>query len=173
MPITNANLNNQKGDITDQESMMNLIPNHDVVISAIGIAITSDNVTVFSKGIRNVLTAMQHSDIERLITVTAVGSGDSEGHGSFIYNAILKPLVLSEDIKDKTAQEKIVKQSDTDWTIVRPAYLTNNMPTLHYRVLTQLDGIKTGKIARADVAHFIVASFEASLYIKQAIVLTD
>ena len=173
MPITDPKLTTLKGDITDIDSMMNIVAGHHLVVSAVGIAVTSKKVTVFSEGIKNVIAAMNKNKVERLLTITAVGAGDSEGHGSLIYNAILQPLVLSTDIDDKTAQEVIVAQSNTNWTIVRPAYLTNDPPSHNYRVLTELEGIKTGKIARSDVAHFIVASFEGELYSKQAIVLTN
>ena len=174
MPISHSSLNVLKADITDQQAMMQVIPDHDIVVSAIGIAPTTKKVTVFSDGMKKVLIAMAKNSVKRLITVSAVGAGDSDGHGGFIFDNLLNSaLVFGTDITDKTRQEVLVQNSITDWTIVRPGLLTNDKPSKQYRVLTNLSGIKVGKISRRDVAHFIVASFESNLYIKRAVLLSN
>lgn len=173
MPIQHPMLSVRKADIRDPLAMNSVIPGHQVIVSAVGISPTMKKVTVFSEGIKNVLNAMESNGIERLITVTAVGAGDSEGHGGFLFDKILVPSVLGQDIEDKSEQERIVQQSPVNWTIVRPGFLTDDNPTGGYRVLTELEYIRTGSIARADVAHFIVASFEAGLYSRQTLLLSN
>jgi len=173
MSLTHSALSLRKGDITDLKSMNNLIPGHDLVISTIGIAAGSRNVTVFSKGIENVLSVMSQVDIDRLITVTAIGAGDSKDHGGFVFDSVLVPLILASDIKDKSRQETLVKASQTNWTIVRPGFLSDDRANRQYRVLLELDGIIAGDIARSDVAHFIVATFEGGLYSRQTVLLSN
>ena len=63
--------------------------------------------------------------MKRLIAVTGLGAGDSRGHGGFIYDAVVFPLLLKRVYDDKDVQERIVRSSGLDWTIVRPGLLTN------------------------------------------------
>ena len=58
-----------------------------------------------------------------------------------------------------------------DWTIVRPASLTNGRATGLVRVLTNLDGVTAGRVSRADVAGFIVEHLATDDFRKTAVVL--
>jgi putative NADH-flavin reductase len=173
MTINHPALRTVKGDITKVESMYETLPGNQIVISAVGIAAGSRNVKVFSKGIKNVLLAMQQSSIDRLITVSAIGVGESEGHGGFFFDSLLKPLVLNSDIEDKGRQEKLVKNSKANWTIVRPGFLTDKSLSEGYYVIDKLEGVEAGEISRSDVAHFIVACFEDNLYHRQTVLLSN
>ena len=76
----------------------------------------------------------------------------SRGHGGFFYDRILQPLLLKEVYKDKDRQEAVVRESGMQWTLIRPGALKNGPGNGKYRVLTDLNGITIGSIARADVA---------------------
>lgn len=173
MPINHPALKVIKGDITKVKSMKEILPGHQVVISAVGLAAGSKNVKVFSKGIENVLLVMQQGTINRLITVSAIGVGDSEGHGGFFFDSFLKPLILNSDLEDKGLQEKRIKKSKVNWTIVRPGFLNNKSRSERYYVLNKLKGVEAGEISRSDVAHFIVACFEDNLYSRQTVLLSN
>jgi putative NADH-flavin reductase len=41
-----------------------------------------------------------------------------------------------------------------------------------YRVLTDMTGVKAGKISRADVAHFILDQLDSPQYLRQTPLLT-
>lgn len=56
--------------------------------------------------------------------------------------------------------------------IVRPGFLTNGPLTGTYRAQTELEGIKAGKISRADVAHFILAEIKSKPYLSKTPLLT-
>lgn len=57
---------------------------------------------------------------------------------------------------DLLQMEKIVKNSDANWTIIRPPQLTDGPETGNYRIAIN-EFLKNGlKISRADVAHFIM-----------------
>ena len=99
---------------------------------------------------------MKAAGVKRLITVTGIGAGDSRGHGGFLYDAILFPLLLKRVYDDKDVQERIVRSSGLDWTIVRPGMLSNGSATGRYRVLTASKDWRFGVISRADVANFLV-----------------
>ena len=61
--------------------------------------------------------------------------------------------LISHAYKDKDGQEAAIRASSLDWVIVRPAMLTNDPARGSVRAVTDLAG---GKIARADVARFVV-----------------
>ena len=174
MELEHANLNNLKGDITKIETFEEVFKTSDVVISSIGLGPGRKPVYVYSKGMQAVLDAMQQAPLNRVITVTGIGAGDSKGHGGFFYDKILNPLMLKEDYKDKTRQEELLKsQSDVDWTIVRPGFLTDDAAETSYRVIKSMEGFTSGNIARADVAHFLLALAEQDSYLQETVFLTN
>ena len=111
------------------------------------------------------------SDI-KLIAVTGIGAGDSRGHGGFLYDKIIQPLLLRTMYEDKDREEAVLKASSANWMIVRPGTLTNGKFTGQYRVLTEMAGITAGKISRKDVADFILRQLEQPTYFKQTPLLT-
>jgi uncharacterized protein YbjT (DUF2867 family) len=73
---------------------------------------------------------------------------------------ILKPigrLFLKHVFADFVAMEAIVRASGLDWTIVRPSRLTDQPLSGHYRTRRELDLRRNFTVARADVAHFVLA----------------
>jgi putative NADH-flavin reductase len=121
----------------------------------------------------NVLESTGQLDVRRFICVTGIGAGDSKGHGGFLYDRLFKPLFLRTIYEGKDRQEALIRASGTDWTIVRPGFLTNGPLTKKYQVITDLTGVTAGKISRADVAHFILEELVANRYLGQTPLLTD
>jgi putative NADH-flavin reductase len=161
-----------KGDILDREAVGKALENQDAVCSAIGIGITFKPVTVFSEGAKTLISAMQETAVKRLMVVTGVGAGDSKNHGGFLYDKIFNPIFLRTIYEDKNRQEQLVKASGLDWTIIRPAVLTDGPRTGKYRVLTDLSGVTAGKIARADVADFIIDELKTNRFLRLTPLLT-
>jgi uncharacterized protein YbjT (DUF2867 family) len=161
-----------RADVTDAASLAEAVQGNEAVISSLGSKLSRKPTTLFSQGTRNLLAAMQLAAVRRLLCITGIGAGDSLGHGGFLYDFLIQPLLLSEIYKDKTRQEEIVRQSGIDWTIVRPGTLTNGPKTNHFAALTDLTGITVGKISRADVAAFILYRLEDKDAFGQTFTLT-
>jgi putative NADH-flavin reductase len=155
-------------DITDPEAVSAAVAGQDAVCLTIGMNPTFKTVRLFSEGTRNVLEAMKKTGVERLLAVTGIGAGESKGHGGFLYDAIVQPLLLRTIYDDKERQEALIRASGTSWTIVRPGFLTNATLTGKYRVLTELNGVKAGRISRADVAHFMLSELAEPAYVHRA-----
>ncbi|HEX8846928.1 MAG TPA: SDR family oxidoreductase [Pyrinomonadaceae bacterium] len=171
-PVHHEKLKVTKGDILDQSSIEKALNGQDAVCVTIGIKVTRKPVSVFSKGTKAVVEAMKNSSCKRLICVTGIGAGDSRGHGGFLFDKIFQPFFLRTISEDKDRQEMIVRESGLDWVIVRPAVLTNGPRTGKYRVLTDLKGVKAGKISRADVADFILREASEMKYKGETPLLT-
>jgi putative NADH-flavin reductase len=172
MPKQHDRLRVIQGDILDLDPVQSARAKQEAICVTIGIGITWKPVTVFSEGTRNVLEAMRRQGVRRLICITGIGAGDSKGHGGFLYDRLFNPLLLKTIYEDKDRQEALIRASETEWTIVRPGFLTNGPLTKKYQVITDLTGVTSGKISRADVAHFILEELAANRYLGQAPLLT-
>ncbi len=59
---------------------------------------------------------------------------------------------MKEEYEEKEVQEQLIRQSTFDWTIVRPARLTNGPRTGNYQMKAGLEFSWRSSISRADVA---------------------
>jgi putative NADH-flavin reductase len=161
-----------RGDIMNAGALKTAMMGVGAIICSLGLSLaySSQPTTYYSEATQNILRAMKAVNVRRLICVTGIGAGDSQGHGGFWHDYILRPLFLSEAYRDKTRQEEIIRKSELDWTIVRPAQLTDGPETGVYRVILG-GGYRATKISRADVAHFIVEQIASPKYLQRAVVL--
>jgi putative NADH-flavin reductase len=148
------------------------VAGQDGVCITIGINPAFGPVTVFSEGTALVVEAMKRESVPKLICVTGIGAGDSRGHGGFLYDRIVFPILLKRIYEDKDVQESIVRSSSLEWVIVRPGFLTNGPVTGRYRALTDMTGVTCGSISRGDVARFILRELESMEHAGQALLLT-
>ena len=158
----------EEGDARDPAAVRNLAENQDAVCSCLGVRLGRGIVTLFSESIAQLLEAVKGRDT-RLLAITGVGAGDSRGHGGFFYDRIILPLVLKRIYEDKDRQERLLRASEANWTIIRPGVLTNGARTGEYRVLTELVGVTLGHISREDVAHFMRSELERPLHEREIV----
>jgi putative NADH-flavin reductase len=160
IPIQNPALDKVSGDALDRDAVRKALEDVEVVIQTLGVDISPraifERTTLFSQSTRILVDAMKDAGVKRLIAVTGLGAGDSRGHGGFLYDAVVFPLLLKRVYDDKDVQEWVIRSSGLDWTIVRPGLLTNRSATGRYRVLTTPRDWRFGVISRADVADFLV-----------------
>ena len=164
MPIQDANLDTVSGDALDRDTIRDALQDVEVVIQTLGVnfapKLIFEGTTLFSDSTRILVDAMKVAGVKRLIAVTGLGAGDSRGHGGFIYDAVVFPLLLKRVYDDKDVQEWIIRSSGLDWTIVRPGLLRNRPATGRYRVLTASKDWQFGAISRSDVANFLVEQID-------------
>lgn len=172
MKVSHERLRVIRGDIRNREAVNRAVENQNAVCITIGINPTRKPVSVFSDGTKNVIEAMTHSAADQLFCVTGIGAGDSRNHGGFFYDRIFNPLFLKTIYEDKDRQEALVRNSNLEWVIVRPGFLTNGPLRGTYRVLVDLEGVRAGKISRADVAHFILGAIKNKAYLSKTPLLT-
>lgn len=172
MKLTPPKLRIVTGDIRNQASIEAVLPGQDAVCVCIGVPPSRKPIDTFSQGARNLLAALQKTPEVKLVSITGIGAGDSRGHGGFIYDKLILPLLLKTIYEDKDREEAIIKASTVDWMIVRPGMLTNGIRSGQYRVLTDMTGVKAGKISRADVADFILRQLTHPTYFKKTPLLT-
>ena len=177
IPIENANLEKVAGDATDRTSLKAVLTGVDAVIMTIGVAPGVSSVVsgtqLFSTATRTLIDAMNDTGTRRLVVVTGIGAGDSRGHGGALYDWFFFPLVLQRVYDDKDVQERMVRNSGLDWTIVRPGLLTNGPFTGNYRVLVDPMTWHAASISRADVADFLVKEAFERVYAAKTPVIVS
>lgn len=172
LAVNHSDLTAVTGDVLQLGTIDAPMCGQEAVICNLGTKPTRDAVTLFSHATEIILRAMQRHNVRRLICVTGVGAGDSKGHGGFLYDRLMQPLLLRTMYEDKTRQEELVRRSDRDWVIVRPARLTHGIQRRHYGVVTKMAGLQASSISRADTAEFITSQLKLDKYLYKSPVLT-
>jgi uncharacterized protein YbjT (DUF2867 family) len=162
-----------EGDARDEAALTRAITGCDAVISSLGTAISPfREVTLLSAATRALVGVMERQNIRRLVCITGMGAGDSRGHGGFFYDWLFQPLLLRRVYEDKDRQEEAIRASALDWVIVRPTLLNDEPARGRIRALTDLTGVHGGKIARADVANFVVQQLTTDAWLQKAPLIT-
>jgi putative NADH-flavin reductase len=172
LPGGDGRLKRCPGDVLDPAAVDAAVADQDAVICVLGATPTRRPVSVFSKGTSNVVAAMSAHAVRRIICITGLGCGNSRGHGGFLYDRIVLPFVLRTIYEDKERQEAIVHASGLDWIIVRPAFLTDGPVSSNFLALNDLDGVRAGRISRADVAMFVVRQLVDGRFLHQTPLVT-
>ncbi len=172
--VSDAALETCPGNALDPDDVAEALDGVDTVVQALGVApgpaTMLKPVTLFSSATRILIPAMQTAGVRRLISVTGFGAGDSRARISCLQRIPFR-LVLGHAYDDKSIQEQLIRESDLDWTIVRPGILTRGARTGRYQVLEKPGQWRNGLISRADVADFIVRQIDDATYLRKTPVL--
>jgi uncharacterized protein YbjT (DUF2867 family) len=161
------------GDARDELTLRKALKGRDAVISALGTAASPfREVTLLSTATRALVSAMKAEQIARLVCITGIGAGDSAGHGGFLFDHVIFPLLLRHVYADKNRQEAIVRDSGLDWILVRPSILNDKPGRGAMRALTDLSGFHGGAISRSDVATFVVEQVWSNTWLRRAPLIT-
>ncbi len=165
--ITNDALHLHRGDALDPESVGGAVVGHQGVIVCLGSTGLGDKTTL-TAGTKNVVDAMVEHGAKRLVVLSAAGVDDSWRQIPWSSRLLFRTM-LRNVFADHHAQEKLVKQSSLDWTIVRAAVLKDEPATGSY---IASNTAKSTKINRADVAACLVDQLDDPTYSRQAISVT-
>jgi len=179
MPLTHPNLRVVKGDAMDPAAVASAVQGTDAVICTLGVIPRAKGdrgrrqrgVPVCSVGTRNILAAMPPGR-GRLIVESSVSVGESYHTGSFGAGFMVK-LVLKEVMADKEEQEAAVRESDCDWTIVRPATLTFRRARGNLKAGTDLRWNVASTATREDVARYLVEILDDPATFRKAITVRN
>lgn len=161
------------GDARDEKALRQALKGRDAVISALGTPVSPfREVTLLSSATRALVSAMKAEHVSRLVSITGIGAGDSVGHGGFVFDNLIFPLLLRKVYADKNRQEAIVRDSGLDWVLVRPSVLNDKPRRDTIRALTDLSSFKGGTISRADVARFVLDQVRDHSWVHRSPLIT-
>ena len=170
--LSDPKLEKVRGDALISKDIEAALNGIEVVIQTLGVSVGDlfRPVSLFSHATRVLVSAMESQGVKRLICVTGFGAGDSYASISFLQLVPFR-LVFGRAYDDKSVQERLIKNSSLDWTIVRPGVLTSGRRTGRYEILDKPSQWRNGMISRSDVAEFLVRQIEDRTYVRKAPVL--
>lgn len=157
------------GNVLDEKKVEEAVAGSEAVVISLGNTPNNPDMVV-SDGTKNILAAMKKQGISRVVAVTSLGVGDSKEQVSFGFKMLMK-TALRKAMEDKERQEKLMRNSDLDWIIVRPGGLTNDPPTGDYTFGVDKE-IVAGQISRADVADFVLKQLQSDTFLHQTPAVT-
>jgi len=165
---THQQLNVVKGNILVYDNVEKVVEGQDAVLSTLGHKRFLIYTTILSEGTKNIIKAMEKTNVKRFICVTSLGINDSRFKLGLYYTLFVIPFITFFYFRDKGKQEKLITNSNLDWTIVRPGQLTNGKKRGTYKHGTNVGNyILTKTISRADVAHFILSQLNSEVYLHK------
>lgn len=156
-----------KGDALDKDAVDEAVHGQEASIYSLGVK-TIGRTTLFSESTRILIAAMERNRVRRLVCVTGVGAGETKGHGGFLYDWILYPLITKRLYDDKEVQERLIAKSGLDWVIVRPAVFREGPLPGQLEVVTEVGEVKLTRVTRKEVAAFVLAQLTDNRYLRKS-----
>ncbi len=165
LDLEHRNLVKVAGDVLDPKAVEAALTGQDAVMVTLGAGRRGG---VRAEGTKTIVEGMRRQGIRRLICQSTLGAGDSRQQLNFFWKRIMFGLLLRPAYQDHQRQEAIVRASDLDWTIVRPAAFTDGPLSNRFKAgFPPNERGLTLKIARADVAAFMLRELGDQRYLHQ------
>ena len=157
----------------DPATLTSAVQGADAVLSALGPRSNAE-AGIATRGTQAIAAAMKAAGARRIVVVSAAPIGTvpsparpnppkhDPGDG-LIMQHLLGPLTkaaLRKHYADLAQMEDILRDSDLDWTAVRPPRLTDKPLTGTYRTAHGRNLRRGLFISRADVAHYMLRALE-------------
>lgn len=169
--IQNVNLSVIQGDVLNPKDVESVVKGQDAVISVLGNkardALWKPN-TIISDGVKNIISAMKKRKVKRLLFVASFGVNKH----IFLPEKVFIQIVLKNIFADIPKQEALIQESGLNWTIVHPARLVNTTRTGTYKKGGNLPIGLFSKIARSDVADFLLKSIQDKTTLNKTITIS-
>ena len=123
-----------KGDVFQPRTFENAIKDKDVVVSCLGIR-NRKPTTLYSEGVSNIIKAMQKENVHRIICLSA-GAVIIPPKSSFMMKFVAKNILqrlFKHSYADMLVMEKMLEETDLNWTVIRPPWLRDAKHTGKYR----------------------------------------
>ncbi|MFD3534328.1 NAD(P)-dependent oxidoreductase [Streptomyces sp. NPDC058664] len=170
LTATGERLTVLRADLSDPEALRGAVKGRDAVLSGLGARSRAD-AGVAARLTRSVLTAMEAEKVRRLLVVSAAPLGPVPDRQALLDRAVLAVVnaVLKDVYADLRVMESDLATSTTDWTSVRPPKLTDKPATGRYRTVVGGTPPRGRSLARADVAHAMLAMIDDPATVKQGV----
>jgi nucleoside-diphosphate-sugar epimerase len=173
-PISDVRLTVAGADVL-RDGLAGIVAGADAVLSTLGVPFTRQPVDTYSVGTRNVVTAMRESGVNRLVVVSSIGAYPAPGRRHTplalrLFEPIITRTIGKTVYDDIRRMEGLVRESDLDWTIVRPSGLFDLPQRTNY-VAGEIDPVGAFT-ARIDLADYLVKLAQDGMARRQTVVVS-
>jgi putative NADH-flavin reductase len=155
-----------QGDVLKPITLEPAMAGQNAVILCVGPGAEKQS-TVRTDAARNTVAAMTRAGVPRLIALSGLGAGVSRAARGFVFDKIIAPLRMGGVLEDQNGLEAEVRKSKLDWVLVRPGEMMDLPAKGKWAVSLDGSGISP-KIARADVALFVLDQLESDEFLRPA-----
>jgi putative NADH-flavin reductase len=157
LKINHKSLKVIPGDITSTVDLADAIKGHDVVLSSLGAKNPFKFDPIVVDGVGKIIKVMEEIGVLRFIYLSFIGTGEGRMHGGFVIRHVAS-RILKAEIAGHEAREKMIHESNLNWTIVHAPTLSNGEKKGTYRTGENLSSSSfVVMISRADVADFMLS----------------
>jgi len=162
---TPSRFNVIKGDVLNAEDVEQTLRGADIVVSLFG-QVKGSPENLQTRGTEHIVHGMTKWGIDRVISLSGGGLPFPEKDKPKLIDKAIRlimKIAVPKVLNDAIEHHKVLENSKTKWMIVRAPRLTNDAPQGTYRVGWVGVNAST-KIARADLADFLVTQLEDETY---------
>ena len=171
--ITDDRLRLFSGDVTDDShALADAVRDQAAVISTLGVGRSFKSGGLITQSMSRIVRAMEHQGVRRLIVTSAFGVGVTRRDVPLVPRIFIR-LLLQDIYRDKEHGEATLRASNLDWTVVYPTGLVDAPPTGHYRTGERLPLSGFPRIARADVANFLLTQIDDTTYVRKGVLISS
>ncbi|MEU9855425.1 NAD(P)H-binding protein [Streptomyces sp. NPDC047974] len=170
--LTGERLEVFRSDLSDAGALRGAVAGRDAVLSGLGARNRADAASgIAARLTRPVLGAMEAEGVRRLVVVSAAPVGPAAEGDGLLDKAVLAVItnVLKDVYADLRVMESELAASATDWTSVRPPKLTGKPVTGRYRTVVGGTPPRGRTLARADVAHAMLAVLDDPSTVRRGV----
>lgn len=151
-----------QGDALDAAAVEAAVAGQEAVVSCLG---STPSAPILSQAAKNVVEAMKKHGVRRLVWLSAAGVGETaKTYRKGLFWRVAVPLLGRKLFADREVEAKLVAGSGLDWTLVHPTQLTNKPGRGAWRVDAGEGPVVPARIARADVADFMLKQLSDTTY---------
>lgn len=160
------------GDLMDRVAVATALAGQDAVLYAVEPPGGRGRTTRASQGILNVVRAMSAGKTRRLVCLSMGGPGSEPAGGQGgLFGRMFGSSPAKGALADLRRMEVTVRQSGLEWTIVRPAKLVDGEGKHSWRTGPGYALPGGAKIARADVAQFMLDQLDSGVNAGHAVAI--
>jgi putative NADH-flavin reductase len=118
-----------------------------------------------------VIEAMRRAGVRRLIVQTGSMVGQNLPNWTFAWRlmTLMYQRQQPHGAQDRLEQERLVRQSGLDWTIIKPPRLTDAVASGHVRAGSDVRIGLFSRISRADLKTFLMDQIERPGFVGQSV----
>ena len=169
-------LNIFRGTPTDKIALSTAMTGCEAVLSTLNISRNNDfpwsslrtPKDFLTDTIRNVIELAAESSIKRIVVCSAWGVAETRSELPGWFRWMIDNSNIGPAYQQHEQVEKILAATEFDWTVVRPAALTNSPKLKPLKI--SVPGQPTGHsyfVSRQNVARFMLNALENNLYVRE------